>query len=1121
MKNTERYFKQLVEFGNVAMKKIPNQSILIVGMNGLGSEIAKNLVLSGVKKVTLWDQEIVTTNDLSCQFFLTEKDLGCKRNEKLLGKLKTLNSDVAVDASDSELTNKFLKGYEILINCDNCDFEELIPLNERCRECGVKFVHCDTRGLFGSLFCDFGSSYRIEDLDGKKVLTTRISEITRSNPGVVTNSMDEGHKFQDGDWIEFREVLGMTELNGTQRQIKVIDNYTFSIGDTSNFSEYRIGGSGGYCTQVKLPFVESHLSLKESLKNPEFNISEMSTKENSKQLLLIYKTWSKILNLNSKKLNSTLKFSELEKQFVKEIYHLNNELKDKYLESQKNNEQSSDSIFVDNINENLVKIFSKICNTQISPLTSIIGGIASQEILKACTGKYTPIKQWLFLDFSKDTLPENFLTMPINDFQSDLIINKKMGMGMGMGMEIEKEKEKEIEIEKEKETQKEKGIEKKQISRYHSYIQIFGKENQEKIHSLKYFLVGLGGYSCELLKNWSLMGLGQSKNNGMIHLSDYQKITNYNLYLQFLFNNNDLNQYKDITAANKIKQNNPNINIKTYSKKVEKQSENIFNSKFYENLDGMCNCSEKNDLKLYLDKNSTFYKIPFINSQIIGTKGKLQVVIPYLTTSLSLYKPAESTAVSTKTESDLSSRTKSKESIESRFYSNTENKKTIPHCTLHNFPHEIDHTILFSTMVYKENFDEQISQTYQYIENEDYFETLEDKPYGIIIQTLESIKNNLGEGRPFDFTDCIKWGRKLFQELFYNKISQLMYTYPENSKINNESDFWLGKKRFPSLIDFNLENELHYQFLISAAKLRAKNYQISYSQDKQQLFDQCKKTISNLVIPKFVPKDDMKFQTEEDNNNENEDNELDLEEEDEQIEKMINKLPKRSEYSGFKLFPQNLELVNNDDENAQIDFIYSCSNLRAINYRIKNENKTDIKQIAGEINPGLITTASILAGLSCLETYKIIQNINRNEKQDEKTLKKMNNCCFDLSLPVFHFSTPLAPIKTKYSKDSEKTFTNWDTIDILEQPQISINQFIKYFKEKFNYQVLMLTVGNTLLYNSFSAKEEELEIPIKDLAIQIGDLIQPQQTYLPIIAMCTDSNDNDVDLPLIRLKLIN
>lgn len=51
--------------------------------------------------------------------------------------------------------------------------------------------------------------------------------------------------------MTFSEVRGMTELNNCEpRKVKVVGPEAFSIGDTSDLSEY-IGG--GICTQVIVP----------------------------------------------------------------------------------------------------------------------------------------------------------------------------------------------------------------------------------------------------------------------------------------------------------------------------------------------------------------------------------------------------------------------------------------------------------------------------------------------------------------------------------------------------------------------------------------------------------------------------------------------------------------------------------------------------------------------------------------------------------------------------------------------------------------------------------------------------------------------------------------------------
>lgn len=72
--------------------------------------------------------------------------------------------------------------------------------------------------------------------------------------------MDETrHGLEDGDFVTFTEVQGMTELNGCEpRKISVKGPYTFSIGDTTGLSPYK---TGGIFTQVKMPKIIDFVTI--------------------------------------------------------------------------------------------------------------------------------------------------------------------------------------------------------------------------------------------------------------------------------------------------------------------------------------------------------------------------------------------------------------------------------------------------------------------------------------------------------------------------------------------------------------------------------------------------------------------------------------------------------------------------------------------------------------------------------------------------------------------------------------------------------------------------------------------------------------------------------------------
>ena len=53
---------------------------------------------------------------------------------------------------------------------------------------------------------------------------------------------------------------------------------------------------------------------------------------------------------------------------------------------------------IEHLDENIIMNVAKWSRCEISPICSFLGGIVSQEIIKA-TGKYIPIEQWLWFDF--------------------------------------------------------------------------------------------------------------------------------------------------------------------------------------------------------------------------------------------------------------------------------------------------------------------------------------------------------------------------------------------------------------------------------------------------------------------------------------------------------------------------------------------------------------------------------------------------------------------------------------------------------------------------------------------------------------------------------------------------
>ena len=143
---------------------------------------------------------------------------------------------------------------------------------------------------------------------------------------------------------------------------------------------------------------------------------------------------------------------------------------------------------------------------------------------------------------------------------------------------------------------------------------------------------------------------------------------------------------------------NPHIRVISHQNRVGPDTEHIYTDDFFRNLDGVANALDNLDSRefsgsgflpacpdvsfpvlttcflssdapegLYMDRCCVYYQKPLLESGTQGTKGSVQVVMPFLTESYgSSHDPPE---------------------------------KAIPTCTLKNFPSAIEHTLQVMSLI--------------------------------------------------------------------------------------------------------------------------------------------------------------------------------------------------------------------------------------------------------------------------------------------------------------------------------------------------------------------------------------------------------------------------------------
>jgi len=153
------YDRQIRLWGLEAQQKMRNAAILVLRLRGVATEAIKNIVLAGIGKLVMVDDQDVSEEDLGAGFFFRDEDVGKKRVHAAKARVENLNPLVAVETLtersllEKESLDALIQSVDLVCVTD-WDREGLININEACRRFKKPFYAGGTYGLLGYIFCD-------------------------------------------------------------------------------------------------------------------------------------------------------------------------------------------------------------------------------------------------------------------------------------------------------------------------------------------------------------------------------------------------------------------------------------------------------------------------------------------------------------------------------------------------------------------------------------------------------------------------------------------------------------------------------------------------------------------------------------------------------------------------------------------------------------------------------------------------------------------------------------------------------------------------------------------------------------------------------------------------------
>lgn len=104
--------------------------------------------------------------DIGSNFYINESDIGLRKDEICLLKLKELNNKIQFEILKDGNLIKYINEYNVIVITEILDLEELIKINELCRKNKIGFIYSLVLGLTFYCFVDFGE-HTINNLNNK------------------------------------------------------------------------------------------------------------------------------------------------------------------------------------------------------------------------------------------------------------------------------------------------------------------------------------------------------------------------------------------------------------------------------------------------------------------------------------------------------------------------------------------------------------------------------------------------------------------------------------------------------------------------------------------------------------------------------------------------------------------------------------------------------------------------------------------------------------------------------------------------------------------------------------------------------------------------------------------
>ena len=150
------FSRQLIlkEFDENKFNFIQKQHVIIIGMGGIGCPLSQYLLTSGIKNITLIDDDKVHITNLNRQILYTYDDLGKNKVEISKKKLANINPHCSIKVISKKIDEKnirtYLKNSSIIVDATD-NWKSMNIINKYCVNQSIPLVSTSVIGFDGQV----------------------------------------------------------------------------------------------------------------------------------------------------------------------------------------------------------------------------------------------------------------------------------------------------------------------------------------------------------------------------------------------------------------------------------------------------------------------------------------------------------------------------------------------------------------------------------------------------------------------------------------------------------------------------------------------------------------------------------------------------------------------------------------------------------------------------------------------------------------------------------------------------------------------------------------------------------------------------------------------------------